>query len=243
MTDRRDTGDGAVADDGAVDGQARRRLRTRAALLEAARELLAAGREDASIKEITARAGVGFGSFFNHFPGGKDELWFAAVMEVLDGYAEWLRGATEDATDPAERFARSFRLTGRLALERPDLLAPVLARGTEVLFLDGGVRAAAMEDLAAGVDAGRFVALDPEIHLVTVGGALLGLVRLVASEPGRATEEVIDAAASSVLRMLGIAAAEAEELCARDLPADAVGLAGQGAEGAEGAVGAEGVAS
>lgn len=215
---------------GTRDGQMRRRLRTRAALLEAARELLAAGREDASIKEITARAGVGFGSFFNHFPGGKDELWFAAVMEVLDGYAEWLRGATEDATDPAERFARSFRLTGRLALDRPDLLAPVLTRGTEVLFLDGGVRAAAMEDLTAGVDAGRFVALDPEIHLVTVGGALLGLVRLVATAPERASTEVIDAAATSVLRMLGLDAAEAEELCALGLPAAAVRIAAGSAD-------------
>ncbi|HJC59949.1 MAG TPA: TetR/AcrR family transcriptional regulator [Candidatus Dietzia intestinigallinarum] len=208
-------------------GQTRRRLRTRSALLGAARELLAEGREDASIKEITARAGVGFGSFFNHFPGGKDELWFAAVMEVLDEYARWLATATADVDDPAERFARSFRLTGRLALSNPDLLAPVLARGTELLFLEGGVRTAAIADITSGVESGRFVPLDPEVHLVVVGGALLGLVRMLATEPGKASPELVDEVAASALRMLGLDGATAEELCGHPLP-DGLSWGGDG---------------
>lgn len=211
-----------MADTGTNDttvaaGQTRRRLRTRAALLAAARDLLAEGREDASIKEITTRARVGFGSFFNHFPGGKDELWFAAAMEVLDEYAALLATAAADVDDPAERFARSFRLTGRLALSQPDLLAPVLARGTELLFLEGGVRAAAIADIAAGVESGRFVDLDPEVHLVVVGGALLGLVRMLATEPGKASPEVVDAVAASALRMLGLNSTAAQEMCAQPL--------------------------
>lgn len=214
----------------AAGGQARRRLRTRSALLTAARDLLAEGLEVASIKEITTRAGVGFGSFFNHFPGGKDELWFAAVMEVLDEYAQWLSTATADVDDPAERFARSFRLTGRLALSSPDLLSPVLARGTELLFLEGGVRAAAIADLTVGVESGRFVPLDPEVHLVVVGGALLGLVRMLATEPGKASPELVDEVAASALRMLGLDGASARELCTRPLP-DGLSWSGGGAAG------------
>ena len=49
-------------------------------------EGLVEGREHASIEEITKRAGVGFGSFFNHFEG-KEEFFEEAVLEVLDLYA------------------------------------------------------------------------------------------------------------------------------------------------------------
>lgn len=200
-----------------ADNLSRRRARTRAALLGAARELLVEGREQASIEEITTRAGVGFGSFFNHFPGGKDELYTEAVMEALDAYAEWVRSAREGLEDPAEVFARSFRLTGRLAVAEPELLAPLLTRGTELLLVDRGLRVAALEDLAAGVEGGRFAPLDPEVHLVTVGGVLLGLVRLLSTQPERVDEATIDDVTASVLRMLGVPADEAAEIAARPL--------------------------
>lgn len=201
-----------------VAGPARRRARTRAALLGAARELLAEGREQASIEEITTRAGVGFGSFFNHFPGGKADLFAEAVLEVLDVYAEWVREARADLDDPAEIFARSFRLTGRLAVAEPELLAPLLSRGTEILLVERGLRQAAYEDLESGVASGRFTPLAPEVHLVLVGGALLGLVRLLTTQPDQIDDDTIDAVAASVLRLLGVAAEEAEELAARPLP-------------------------
>ncbi len=198
-------------------GHSKRRARTRAALLGAARELLAEGREHASIEEITKRAGVGFGSFFNHFPDGKDELFTEAVLELLDAYAGWIRSVTASLTDPAEVFALSFRITGRLGAERVDLFAPVLARGSEILFVDRGLRQAALADLGAGVASGRFVGLDPEVHLLAVGGVLLGLMRGAATSPGL-SEHDIDAVSAGVLRMLGVPADEAAEICARPLP-------------------------
>ena len=203
----------------AADGQSRRKMRTRAALLGAARALLAEGREGASIEEITKRAGVGFGSFFNHFPGGKEELFDEAVFEILDGYAAWIRSVTGELDDPAEVFARSFRLTGRLVAAQPDLLAPLLARGSELLLLERGLREVAMEDLTRGVATGRFVALPAEVHLMSVGGVLLGLVQLLTSSGSLATDEVIDAISAGVLRLLGVEAGEAGELVTRGLPA------------------------
>lgn len=176
------------------------------------------GREQASIEEITKRAGVGFGSFFNHFPGGKEDLYTEAVMEALDAYADWVRSARGELDDPAEVFARSFRLTGRLAVAEPELLAPLLARGTGVLLVERGLRVVALEDLAAGVEGGRFASLDPEVHLVMVGGALLGLVRLLSTHPDRVDGTTIDEATASALRMLGVPADEAREIVARELP-------------------------
>lgn len=201
----------------APTGHSKRRARTRAALLAAARQLLAEGRETASIEEITKRAGVGFGSFFNHFPGGKDELFTEAVLDVLDAYSAWVTSLTEPLTDPAEVFALSFRITGRLGAAQPDLFAPVLARGSEILLVDRGLRQAALADLRAGVDSGRFIALDPEVHLLAVGGVLLGLMRAAVVTPGLTTA-AIDAVSAGVLRMLGVSAQEAQEICARPLP-------------------------
>lgn len=199
-------------------GQARRRARTRSALVGAARELLTEGRDRASIEEITTRAGVGFGSFFNHFPDGKDALFAEAVMEVLDAYAAWVRSVREGLEDPAEIFARSFRLTGRLAMAEPDLLAPLMTRGTELLLVERGLREAALEDIEDGVESGRFAPLDPEVHLVSVGGTLLGLVRLLSTHPDRVDDTTIDAVTASVLRMLGVPSGEASEIASRELP-------------------------
>ncbi len=57
----------------------RRRQQTRDALLGAARALIAEGRaSEASIQEITDRADVGFGSFYNHFDT-KAELFAVAA--------------------------------------------------------------------------------------------------------------------------------------------------------------------
>lgn len=198
-------------------GQARRRARTRSALLGAALELLVEGRQHASIEEITKRAGVGFGSFYNHFDT-KDQLFSEAVLQVLDTYAGWIAEATADLDDPAEVFGRGFRLTGRMALAAPDLFAPLLAHGTEVLVMDRRLRETALEDLRRGVESGRFVAVAPEALVMAAGGALLGLLRLISTNPAAVGLHTVDQFAEGVLRLLGVDADEAAEIILRPLP-------------------------
>ena len=201
----------------APNGQTKRRQRTHQAFLDAAAQLLAEGRTSASIEEITRRTGVGFGTFYNHFDT-KEQLFEESVLGLLDSYATWLRNVTADLHDPAEAFARSFRLTGRLAARRPDLFAPILNTGTEVMFMERGLRHAALADIRTGIATGRFVDEDPEILLVAAGGALLGLVRLISSgtlpDPDRAT----DALATRLLCLLGLTATDAHALTQLPLP-------------------------
>lgn len=205
-----------------LSGPAKRRARTRSALLAAGRDLLAEGRANASVEEITKRAGVGFGSFFNHFPGGKEEFFDAAVFELIERYAVWLRPATAELDDPAEVFARSFRLTGRLALAQPSTLAPLSAHGLDLLFTERFLRAMALEDLQAGIDSGRFIDAPLVTHLVSVGSLLLGLVALVTRQDDpdlpTITEADVDASAACALRALGLSAEDADEVSARPLP-------------------------
>jgi AcrR family transcriptional regulator len=58
----------------------RRKARTRAALIRAAQTLIAEGRTNVPILEITQAADVGMGSFYNHFET-KEQLFEAAVEE------------------------------------------------------------------------------------------------------------------------------------------------------------------
>src|SRR5215212_10637460 len=96
----------------------RRKQRTRAALIKAAQGFIAAGKLNVPVLEITQAADVGMGSFYNHFQS-KEELFEAAVADVLDNHGALLDQLTGLIDDPAETFACSFRLTGRLFRRRP----------------------------------------------------------------------------------------------------------------------------
>ena len=61
-----------------IHGHERRRARTRAALVSAALGFLVEGRTDVAVQEITEAAGVGQGSFYNHFVS-KEALYDAAL--------------------------------------------------------------------------------------------------------------------------------------------------------------------
>src|SRR4029078_8672781 len=98
----------------------RRKARTRAALIRAAQTLIAQGRTNVPVLEITQAADVGMGSLYHHFET-KEQLFEAAIEDVLDGYGQLLDTLTADIEDPAEVFACSFRLTGRLYRLEPEL--------------------------------------------------------------------------------------------------------------------------
>ena len=79
-------------------------MRTRAALIRAAQTFIAAGKLNVPVLEITQAADVGMGSFYNHFDS-KEELFQAAVNEVLDELGAILDKLTGEGEDPAETFA------------------------------------------------------------------------------------------------------------------------------------------
>ena len=194
-----------------------RKARTRAALVGAAEHFLAEGRTTVSIRDITERADVGFGSFFNHFTS-KDELFKAAVTDTLLSYATLRDRLVEGIEDPAEIFAASFRLTGRLQRRIPEQVRVLLHSGMSVLIHDEGLAPRARQDLVDGIAQGRFDLEDVELGLMAVGGALLGLLQMLDADPGLDDADVSDRFTQRVLRALGVSADEARALCARPLP-------------------------
>src|SRR6188508_342498 len=126
----------------------RRKARTRAALIRAAQTLIAEGRTNVPILEITQAADVGMGSFYNHF-ATKEELYEAAVEAVMDGYGQLLDELTRGIEDPAEVFACSFRLTGRLQRAEPELSRVFLNNVLRLLSADSGLAPRARRDIQA----------------------------------------------------------------------------------------------
>lgn len=195
----------------------RRKQRTRAALIRAAQTFIAEGKLNAPVLEITQAADVGMGSFYNHFDS-KDELFEAAVSDVLDAHGAILDEYTSSIDDPAETFATCFRLTGRLFRRWPQESSILLANGMSLLLSDRGLAPRALRDINAAVAAGRFQAEDPQLSLALAGGALLGLGNLLRAQPDRGDEAAADAVTRDVLRLLGMTPEEAAEVCTRPLP-------------------------
>jgi AcrR family transcriptional regulator len=219
-----DASQGEIVDIAATNGAAggsrldRRKARTRQALVDAAARLIAQGRgERASIQEITEAADIGFGSFYNHF-SSKEELFRTASEEVLERWAQMIDAACEGLDDPAEVFAMSLRISGRLAWTHPEIAAFITGSGLELLDAPRGLGPRARRDIRAGQAAGRFTVADADIALAAVAGGLIGLLRLHALDSERVTERSVDELTEACLRFLGLAAAQARRLARLRLP-------------------------
>lgn len=197
----------------------RRKARTRGALIAAARELLASrDAGEVSIQEITDTADVGFGSFYNHFET-KNELFEAAIDEVLEEHGALFDVVTKDMEDPAEVFAASVRLTARLPKTHPQVAKIMHRVGLRYVEAPNGLAPRALRDLGVAKAAGRFQIDDPTVALACTAGAVLGVVHLgtMNTKPA-AIDRASNELAVNLLRMFGLPTEEAREIATRKLP-------------------------
>jgi AcrR family transcriptional regulator len=207
-----------MSDDGQPPNRLeRRKQRTRAALIKAAQDFIAAGRLNVPVQDISQAADVGVGSFYNHFDS-KEQLFQVAVNEVLDAHGVVLDTLTASVEDPAETFALSYRLSGRLLRQRPDMSRVLLNHGLALITSERGLAPRAKRDIAAATAAGKFQVKDPQLAVAVVGGALLGLVQLLHDEPERDEADATDAVTEDILRLLGLPRQQARKLCQRPWP-------------------------
>jgi AcrR family transcriptional regulator len=202
----------------------RRRARTRRALLDAARAIMAErGTSEVSIQEITERADVGFGSFYNHF-SSKTEVFEAAVAEVLEEHGRLLDDVTSGIEDPAEVFAVAVRATAHLAAERPAVAQVLVRAGLDYLVAADGLAPRALRDVERAVAAGRFTVRTPFLAVVSTAGCLMAYLHVRLNTPDLLDRDAADELAESLLRMLGMEATDAHEIARRPLPAPLDGV-------------------
>lgn len=195
----------------------RNRARTRAALISAAAELLASpGGLDASVQQITDRADVGVGSFYNHFTS-KAELFDAAIAETLDRYGELFDQASAGIEDPAEVFANGIRMTMHLTKTHAQLTGTLLTIGFRLMTSDGGLAPRALRDLRRAGETGRLRITDYPAALACTAGSLLGCLQLLATDPGTDIDALADTLATNLLCMFGLSLDDARAVATKPL--------------------------
>jgi AcrR family transcriptional regulator len=200
----------------APNRRARRKARTRAALIGGARAVFARQGVDATaIAEITEEADVGFGSFYNHF-ASKEEIAEAVLTEVVAEQGAAVEQLTDELNDPAEVVSVAHRYFVRRARSDPDWARVLIRLDVSHRVATAALRPHARRDLDRGIKAGRFNVADRELALLATGGALLAVMRGVLDGELRSRADVHHA--EGVLRALGLPLADAAEVARRPLP-------------------------
>jgi AcrR family transcriptional regulator len=170
-----------------------------------------------SVQDITEAAGVPKGSFYNHFES-KEDLFEAAVEDVLELLGGLLDQLTASIDDPAEVFAQSFRLFGRFHRKNPELSKVFLSCALPMTGSDRGLAPRARRDIEAGVAAGRFTVRDPELIMTVISGAALCLGQFLHDHPERDDAEATDQVTEDLLRLLGVPARQCQRIIRLPLP-------------------------
>ncbi|WP_407675394.1 TetR/AcrR family transcriptional regulator [Peterkaempfera griseoplana] len=137
---------------------------------------------------------------------------------TLEQHGALLDSVVGDLQDPAEIFAASVRLTGRLQRTHPQVASIFMRTGFANLTSESGLAPHAMRDLQAAADSGRLDIGELPTAVAMVGGALLGVMHLLESHPELDVDHVTDQLAARLLRMFGLACEEAQEIATRPLP-------------------------
>ena len=186
-----------------------RRTANRLALMGAAEELFGLhGFANVSVDEITARAGVAKGTFYNHF-SDKADLANHIALEIRRGLRERIGHMKSTSSDPARHLAIAMSLFLFLALEQPNralILASLINDPTDV---DSPMNAPVRLTLQNGEASGRFKLASIEASLVMVIGVVFAGIRNLIEQPSEAPSSRITDLVVHALRSLGLGWEEA----------------------------------
>ena len=200
----------------AVDRHSRRRERTRARMMDAAKALFARqGIDNTRINEITEEADVGFGSFYNHFDS-KEAIVEAVLEEAVAAQGSAIEAVTADLDDTAETVAVAHRYFVELARTDPEWAWLLIRLEIPHNLAFAALGPFAQRDLDRGIKAGRFKVPHKQVALFAAGGALLAVMRAVLD--GQAPRNADRHHAEGVLRLFGLEPEDAAEVARRPMP-------------------------
>ncbi|WP_236977264.1 MULTISPECIES: TetR/AcrR family transcriptional regulator [Mycobacterium] len=181
---------------------ARRQAQTRVDLIRAAREIIAEGGVEAlRISDITTRADVAFGTFYNQFKS-KEDVVEAVVAETIVGLAHSVEESPE-FDDPAEALVASTRAIVRIAYDDPPLARLLVKLEQAESRFERIIRPQAGALLQRGMAEGRFLIDDLETTLTMSIAAAFEVIRGILD--GRLGDRADFACAEALLRMAGVA--------------------------------------
>ncbi len=191
----------------------RRRERTRGKLTDATRELIAEkGVAGLRIQEITERADVALGSFYNHFDS-KDAVVEAVIADSLREMTEML--AADPLEDAAELVSAAVRRFVGLAYSDPEFASLVVHLHHADALFSVAVHPAARAAVQRGITEGRFDVPDLDVCVTGILGGSLAMMRAIID--GRLGKDAEKKYAEAALRSLGVSPADAAEVVSRPL--------------------------
>lgn len=198
----------------------RKRLEARTRLVDAATALFRARGVDAvTIRDITAAADVGHGTFYLHFKSKPEVLLPIMVAEAAELDAR-IQQHLPPPRDPAEVLATSSRYIGSVVV-RDELWRWFLRHsGLPSESMRQAFGEFTRRDFREGLASGRFTSADPATVATFVFGGYVSV--LMAALDSEAPEAMIDQAAETMLRVLGVDDEEAREIARRPLPSGSV---------------------
>ena len=213
-----------------VSRQMSKREKTRLALICAARALVyERGHEKIAIQDVTERAGVGLGTFYNYFDT-KSAIFEAVLEEIKQAFNAQLEQLRAPLKDPALIVAITHKFCFQQAQDNYDwntFLTYSGLTGDYMLLQDEDQ---CLADIKRGVNAGRFKVDD----IYFAQSLVTGMVRHVNTEiaRGRLSRQAMEDATRYILRMLGLPDLVAKALVQTPLPAVAAPKRSQGIQGA-----------
>ena len=194
----------------------RRRARTRGALLQAGRVLLASRDVDAlSVDEIVAAADVAKGSFYNHF-ADKDVFAREIGAAVRRQAEEAVNRANQGVADGAVRVARALCVFIRFAIEHRDSAQLLWRLNSGATIADAPVNRGLREEVLRAHRQRAFAGLDVETSVLTIMGTVVISMRHVLEERAVSPPQRIAAQmATGMLRALGVPSRRAAGIAAR----------------------------
>lgn len=193
-----------------------RRQVTRRALLDAARDLVfEKGHDRVSVQEITSRAKVATGTYYNYFQS-KQDIFIAVAEDIRQQLADDLESTRASIKDPAMLVTMTLRYYLQQAVENQDWREFTRCTGlTHMLLLQPADQA--VEDITRGVKGGRFRVDDIHFTQELITGMASHVI--LAIEKGYAGRNAIDYAIRSILQMLGLPELVSRALTQTPLPA------------------------
>ena len=180
---------------------ARRQARTRAQLISAAREIISErGLEGLRVSDVTERADVAFGTFYNQFKT-KDDIVEAVVAETIVGLANSITDSPSFA-DPAQAHFASTLAIVRIAYEETDLARLLVNLSQAEARFERIIRPQAQALLERGVAEGVFAIDDLETTLTMSMAAAFEVIRGILD--GRLGDRADLTCAQVLLRMAGV---------------------------------------
>ena len=193
-----------------------KRLATKRALLDAARDLVfERGHDRVGVQEITSRAQLATGTYYNYFDS-KQDIFIAVAEDLRSQMAADFEPTRQAIKDPATRVALTLKYYFYQAIDNQDWQDFTRCVGLGEMSPQQDAQQS-MEDITTGVKAGRFRVDDIAFTQELISGMVSHVNHAIRNK--LVERNAIEYAIRSVLQMLGLPEMVSKALTQTPLPA------------------------